>query len=432
MGRESASLRTDLFHLPSCSLLVRGAQGWPEALAPQEQEEAARPFEEELEPNDSPARGQALTLPAAVRGRFDRPGDLDIYTIRGKAGEVVAVDLLCDRLGHPGDPAIVVTDGGGRELAVLDDSGSNRGSLTQLNRDPADLVTLPEDGPYHVTVLERSRRGGVRHSYVLRIGPSRPDFAPVTSHENNDPGCPLVRRGGAAYLELTANRLDGFEGPVTVEARELPPGVTCPPVVIGPKTEQAALVFVAAPDAPEWSGFIALTARAEIGGKRVEREVACAQRRWGESVNGLPNLDNASRVCRQAGLAVRREAPYGMDLTSDTPDTKAVAGTDLNAKVTARRHWPELRGPIVLTGLLLPPGIELAPAEIPAGAGETPVRFKIAADVPAGRYTLVLRGEAQVPFSTAPAVPASERPLVRATCPTTPLVVEVTHQAQAK
>ena len=260
-------------------------------------------------------RGQALTLPAAVCGRFDRPGDVDVYTFKGRAGEVVAVDLVCERMQRPGDPVVIVSDGRGRELAVLDDQGSNRNALTQLNRDPAGVVTLPEEGAYRVTVLERFRKGGTRYSYVLRLGPPRPDFAPVICHENNDPSCPLVRQGGSAFLEVTANRREGFEGQVTVEAHGLPRGVSCPPVAIGPRAEQAALVFTAAPDAPDWSGFITLTARAEIGGRRVEREVACVQRRWGESVNGQPNLDNASRVCRQVGLAVRPRAPYGMSLT---------------------------------------------------------------------------------------------------------------------
>src|SRR5262249_11787829 len=162
---------------------------------------------------------------------------------------------------------------------------------------------------------------------------------------NNDPSCPLVRQGGSAIFEVSANRREGFYGPVTVEARGLPRGVSCPPVVIGPKAEQAALVFTAEPDAPEGSGPIAVTAHAELGGARVEREVGCVQRRWGESVNGQPNLDNASRVCREIGLAVRPRAPYGLKLTCDDPGAKAAAGTTLAAKVSVRRRWPELQGP---------------------------------------------------------------------------------------
>ena len=122
---------------------------------------------------------------------------------------------------------------------------------------------------------------------------------------------------------------------------------------------------------------------------------------------------------------MRPGAPYGMGLTCESPDARATAGTTLTAKVSVRRHWPELQGPIVLTGLLLPPGIELAAGEVPAGAIEATIRFSIAEDVPAGRYTIAVRGEAQVPFATDPAVPVAERPMVRATSPSMPLVVEV-------
>jgi hypothetical protein len=420
----------DLLHLPSCSLLVRGVQlwpvDWPESLYPLKLMEVDGPVTLEREPDDSTAETQTLTPPATVCGRFDRPGDVDVYTFKGRAGEVVAVDLVCERMQRPGDPVVVVSDARGRELAVLDDQGSNFNALTQMNRDPAGLVTLPEDGTYRITVIERFGKGGPRYAYVLRLGPPRPDFAPVLCHENNDPSCPLVRQGGSAFFEVTVNRREGFDGPVTIEAHGLPRGVSCPPIVIGPRADQAALVFTAEPDAPEWSGMITVTASAVIDGRPVEREVACVQRRWGESVNDRPNLDNVSRVCRRIGLAVRPRAPYGMSLIRSTSNVQAAAGATLTAKVVVRRQWPELQGPIVLTGLLLPPGFELLAAEVPAKASEASVRVSIAEDVAAGRYTLTLRGEAMVPFSTDPAVPVSERPLVRAACPATPLIVDVT------
>ncbi len=38
--------------------------------------------------------------------------------------------------------------------------------------------------------------------------------------------------------------------PIRIEATDLPPGVTCEPVVIGPGKTSAPLVFTAARDAP--------------------------------------------------------------------------------------------------------------------------------------------------------------------------------------
>ena len=298
------------FHLPSCSLLTRGVQiwpsVWPDALGPLTLLEMDAPITMEREPGDAADEAQTLTLPAAVCGRFDRPGDVDVYTFKARAGEVVAVDLACERMQPPGDPVVIVSDGRGRELAVLDDQGSNRNALTQLNRDPAGVVTLPEEGAYRVTVLERFRKGGTRYSYVLRLGPPRPDFAPVICHENNDPSCPLVRQRGSAFLEVTANRREGFEGQVTVEAHGLPRGVSCPPVAIGPRAEQAALVFTAAPDAPDWSGFITLD-----GAGRDRRQASRTRGRLRPAAVGRVGQAVSPTWTTPRGSAARSALPCG-------------------------------------------------------------------------------------------------------------------------
>jgi hypothetical protein len=423
----------DIVHLPSAANLTRGAQlwppDWPFALAPFTILEITGPLLVEHEPNDARESAQAITPAVTICGRFDRPGDVDVYRFKAQRGQTLAVDVVCDRMQKPGDSLVIVHDSKGTELAVLDDQASNLGALTQLNRDPGGLVTAREDGEYFITVLERSGRGGPRHLYVLRLGPPEPDFAPVICHENNDPTSALVRQGGSALYEVAANRRGGFNGTVMVEAQGLPKGVACPPIAIGPRAEQAPLVLHAQPDAPEWSGMIRLVAWADIDGRRVERLAAYAQRRWGETVNGQPNLNNASRTCREIGLAVRPKGPYSLSLTSGPTGTAVAVGTRLTAKVSASRFWPEFQGAISLTGLLLPPGFELAPAEVAAGATEITARFTVAADVPPGRYTLALRGEAQVPFSTDPAIAASDKPLVRVTSPSTPLIVTVTAPA---
>src|SRR5262249_48440237 len=113
-------------------------------------------------------------------------------------------------------------------------------------------------------------------------------------------------------------------------------------------------------------------------------------------------------------------------LTADTPTPSVKAGGTLSAKLAVRRNWPEFQGAIQLSGLLLPPGFEIANVEVPAKSTEVAVRFTVAADVPPGRYTLALRGESQVPFSPDPTVAGAEKPTVRVADPSTPLVVTVT------
>jgi hypothetical protein len=418
-----AASPSDLIDLPaSPALNLWGLQirppVLPDALNPLRLMCATDPVLRDGEPNDTPQTAQALKLPAMIVGRFDKPGDEDWYTFTAKAGETVAVDLACERLGFPGDPLVLLFDAKGMELAAFDDHGNNVNALTQFNRDPVGTFAIPADGTYRLVVRERHRKGGPRFVYALRVSSPRPDFYPVVYHETaNDATCPTVRQGGAAFYEFCVNRRDGFDGPVTVKAEGLPRGVSCPPVHVSPQTETASIVFLASADAPDWAGPIRLKAQAMIGGQRVERRVGCVQRRFG---NGSSNT--ATRVCREIGLAVRSQAPYSLK-TAQAP-LSVVAGGTLETKVTLHRLWADFKDKVQVTGLNLPPGFELEAAEIPEGKSEAPLKFTLTADVPPGTYTLNLRGEAQVPFQRDPAKP--EKMNVRIADPATPLTVTVT------
>jgi hypothetical protein len=408
-------------HLPAPALNARGFQVWPkevpDALNPLTLLWASAPLTLEREPNDTPQTAQQLTLPTVVCGRFDQPGDVDWYAFTAKAGEKIAVDLYAERLGWPGDPFVVVVDGNGNELETYDDQGNAMDPFSQQSRDPAGVFTVPADGTYQLRVQERYGGGGPRYVYALRVGKAEPDFYPLMFHETtNDASCPVLRRGGTAFYEFCLNRRDGFDGPATVEAEELPRGVSCPPVYVSPQTEFATVVFRAAADAPEWSGPIRLNAWATIGGKRVERAVACAERRFPDG-----NANNTARACRQVCLAVRAKAAYVLQV----PAVKRLLppGGSLEVKVKAERYWPDFKGAIQVAGWKPPPGFDVTPAEIAADKTETRVKISAGGDVPPGVYSLVLRGEAQIAFQPDPNM--ADKPIYRVADPALPLTLVV-------
>jgi hypothetical protein len=418
---------------PAAPYLSAGAfqvwpPGMPDALNPVTLVFATAPVMVETEPNDTPETAQAVSRPSLICGRFHTAGDADWFGIPAKAGETILLDLVCERIESPGDPFLVVTDAQGQELATFDDQGENATVdgvtlLLQLNRDPRGSFTAPSDGLYRVMVQDRTGRHGARCHYALRVGAPEPDFLPVVLHETLDdpsgirtPSAPLVRQGGSTACVLALNRRDGFEGPVVVEAEGLPRGVSCPQVHLGPNVPSALVVFTAAPDAPEWTGTIRLKAFATIAGKRVERAAGVAQRRWGDR-----NQNNASRLNRELGLAVRSRAPYGLRCPGATLTT--VPGKTLATKVMAERYWPDFTGAIQLTGRNLPAGFDVPATDLPADAREVAIKINVAAEVPPGTYSLVLHGDAQVPFSADPAV--AEKPKVRVADPAPPLTVTV-------
>lgn len=404
-------------HLASPSLNARGIQLWPfaDALNPITLTFAEAPVTLDKEPNDSAETAQPITLPTVICGRFDKPGDADWYSFSAKKGDSFAVDLLCERLELPGDPYVLVFDSKGNEIAAFDDHGINFNALAQANRDPVGVLKIPTDGQYRLFVQERYRNGGARYQYVLKLTKVEPDFYPVVVHETpNEPSCPCVRRGGSAFFEVCLNRRN-HTGPVVIEAEGLPPGIKCEPVHVSPQGQFANVVFTASADAPEWAGAIKLKAWAVVNGKKIEREVRPVQRRW-----PIANI-NTSVMLRETCLAVREQAPYAIQLPSEKPSV--IAGATLETSVKVARLSPEFKGNIQLTGLNLPPGFSFATTNVAAGQTDAKIKLNVAANVPPGDYSVVLRGDAQVPFNRDPK--ATARPNVRVADPSAPMVVQV-------
>jgi hypothetical protein len=406
-------------HPASPASTTRGLQvlpkGLEDALNPATLLYADIPVTKEQEPNDTAAKAQPLKLPTVLCGRFDKPGDADWYSFTLKAGETIDLNLYCERMEMVGDPFILITDAKGNELTSFDDHGINFNALAQANRDPMGTFTAPAAGTYRMLVQERYRRGGPRFLYALRIGKPAFDFYPVVVHETNpDPTCPVVRQGGSAFYEVCLNRNNGSE-PVTIEAEGLPKGVTCLPIHVSPQSQFANVVFTAAADAPEWEGPIRLKAWALVKGKRIERDVRCVQRRW-----AIANI-NSSRISREICLAVRSQAPYG--LTMPAEKISVPAGGKGEAPVKVQRHWTDFKGKVQLIGLNLPPGFDMPTVNLPADKTEATVKFTVASNVPAGSYSVVVRGDAQVPFSRDPKGPNKQN--VRVADPSTALTVVV-------
>jgi hypothetical protein len=358
---------------------------------------------------------QEVKLPTTVCARLDHSGDPDWYAFEAKAGDRLEVDLFCERLEAPGDPFVIVFDDKGQEIGQLDDHGINFGPLSMNNRDPMGVINIPRNGRYRLMVQERYRNGGPRYQYALRIGKVEPDFYPVVIHETNpDPTSALVRAGGSAAVDVVMNRHE-LKEPVVIEAEGLPMGVSCPPVHVGPNTQTGVrVVFTAAPDAKDWDGPIRLKATAKVGDKTLVRELTPMQRRW-----PIANV-STGRVCRQMYLSVRPGAPFGLNWSGES--VTAPAGGSVEGKLKVRRGG-EFKGAVKVAPLNPPSGFNLAPVEIPAGKDEATVKITLAANVPAGTYSLVLEGEGQVSLKRDEKTPAK---MVRVADPTTALTVVVT------
>jgi mono/diheme cytochrome c family protein len=146
-----------------------------------------------------------------------------------------------------------------------DDGGPGYGKDSRLFFDP------PADGEYQVRITDARGQGGSGYAYRLTVRPPRPSFDVSFS-----PTAPNVWKGGAVPVTVSATRIDGYDGAIAVQLKNLPPGYHAPETTIpaGENSTTFALSAEATATTPTKVPSLKLVARAVIDGKEVRREVA--------------------------------------------------------------------------------------------------------------------------------------------------------------
>jgi WD40 repeat protein len=119
-----------------------------------------------------------------------------------------------------------------------DDGGPGYGRDSRILFDP------PADGEYKVRIADARGLGGANFGYRLTIRHPRESFTLRAT-----PASPVVSKGGAVPITLTAQRIDGFDGPIKVQVKNLPPGFHMPPTTIEAGTYKTTVALFADADA---------------------------------------------------------------------------------------------------------------------------------------------------------------------------------------
>ena len=104
--------------------------------------------------------------------------------------------------------------------------------------------TAPADGEYIAAIRDSQGLGGENYAYRLTVRRPRPDFR-LTMNPRN----PNVPAGGSIPLTVTAQRLDGFDGPIAMTVTDLPAGLHATAGIIHPGQITATLTLSADADA---------------------------------------------------------------------------------------------------------------------------------------------------------------------------------------
>jgi hypothetical protein len=344
--------------------------------------------------NNTRETAQKISVPCVIAGQLEKKSDRDWFRFEVKKGSAFSIELIGDRLGAPADFYFILQNDKGQPMTEQDDSGDIMSPqfYTRTSDPPRYRFEARQDGMYYLLVSSRdgSIQSGPRLNYQVRITQEKPDFRLVAMPAGTTvPDAPVVGRDGNQVLHVLVWRLDGFNGPIELTARDLPPDVAMMPQVIPAGQKQGYLVLSASPKALAWTGAIRVFGTAEIGGSHVEREARPATISWPLPV---PNLPNISRLDRSLVLAVRDAAPF--ILKAEKTRFAVAPGSKITIPIKVLRGRGSEKSNIQVTALNPMPGFAFKNLSLAPGKKGDDFTVTVGNGVKPGPYTLVLRGQA--------------------------------------
>jgi hypothetical protein len=342
----------------------------------------------EAEPNDAPGQLQRVALPAVINGRIERKGDLDRVAFTAGAGEQLVFEVKAEELGSPLDTHMTLYNDKGSELATNDDAEPNN----RLNRDARLEFTFKEAGDYSLAIRDLSRLGGPDYGYRLTIRKPAPSFS-----LSFDTDRPIVERGGAGTLKITAKRWEGFDGEIALEVLGLPKVISASPAVIKKGETQASIALKCESGAVPDVFPIKVAGEVKVndqGVKQLDQSARLAQlARMQARVSGIgPGYTTAQVV--EVPLAITE--PVHFNLEVGATQVPLVRGGSAEFTVTARRR-EGFKTAIALAVENLPAGVTAEAAQIGEDNNHALVKLKASEGASVGRYlNVTIVGKAKI------------------------------------
>jgi arylsulfatase A len=333
----------------------------------------------EAEPNDAPAQLQRVSPPASINGRIERKGDVDRFAFTVGVSEQLVFEVKAEELGSPLDTHLTLYNDKGSELASNDDAEPNN----RLNRDARLEFTFKEAGDYSLAIRDLSRLGGPDYGYRLTIRKPAPSFS-----LSFDTDRPIVERGGAGTLKITAKRWEGFDGEIALEVLGLPKVISASQAVIKKGETQASIGLKCESGAPLEVFSIRVAGEAKINDQAINQFARIQAR-----VSGIgPGYTTAQVV--EVPLAITE--PVHFNLEVGATNVPLVRGGSAEFTVTAKRR-AGFKTAIALLVENLPPGVTAEAAQIGEDNNHALVKLRASEGANVGRYlNVTIVGKAKV------------------------------------
>ncbi len=201
----------------------------------------------------------------------------------------------------------------------------------------------PADGQYFLHLKDVRGMGGPDFAYRLSIRETVPDYQLAATPQN-----PNIPKGGRVPLTVSVDRLQGYEGPVEIEVKGLPAGVTAGPAKISAGEDSTVVVLSASADASADAppGTMEIVGHATINGRDVARSA---------NVNAMLDADARPKQSLQLATII---PPPDVVVTTETRELSLEPGQQVTVTLhVARQNGYKGRVPCYVKNL--PHGVQV-------------------------------------------------------------------------
>ncbi len=353
----------------------------------------------EVEPNDTAATATPVpSLPVALNGIIDKPGDLDHFQFHAEKGTNWRVRVFAQALGSQLDSRIAIRNAktNGLELDKDDSSMLERDKMTASGRwrtpellDPSAIFSPKVSGDFVLSIEDTRGQGGPDFAYRIEIEAVRDHVITQIAQTQTYQYQYFMRLDFPQGERFTRNiALSGTQGTVIkgeyeLEAVGLPKGVT----MIAPHFTKEMLTlpvqFSVEPNVALTGGLMELRAHP------VDKTVQCES----GSQQGLTFADRRGGYAwhylflDKIAFAVTQAPPFSIE--AKLPNVGLVQNGELSVEVHVQRKG-DFKGPVEIQTDWLPNGVsrestvtipataDMGKLTLAANSKATPGTFKIA------------------------------------------------------
>ncbi len=181
------------------------------------------------------------TIPVAINGRLDAPGQLDLFRFAVTPGMKLTIEVFAERLGSRIDAVLELRNKDGGVLANNDD-GPN-------STDPRLDFTVPA-GLDQLVVALRDSLEIASDQAIYRLVVTNADKPPPEISVTAKADVANIASGESQVLEVNVTRKD-YAGPLQLTLGQLPPGVTATGTEIPAGASGTLLTLTSGPISPK-------------------------------------------------------------------------------------------------------------------------------------------------------------------------------------